>query len=137
MAIVKEHYRDFVGALSVKCEEIKKEIKSLYEEENAFFERDILEVQLNKLTETHKYFSNESRWSFESMWDLKEYIDAMEIAFKALNEYSKFTLPVDGGELVGITQDEWNENENYRHELGKKIFAWNLFRDFCKYGDIK
>lgn len=138
MIIHKEFYRDFVGTLNTKRAKLKAEIESFqWNEEDSYFEFDNLNQELDCFTSIQEYFMDSSRWAyFDNLELLIAYVQAIESTYRAINEYSQTVLPVDGRALIGITQAEWDELESIRHELSKKLLAWTIFTDFCKYGKI-
>ena len=136
MRIVIEFYRDFIGTVNEERISLNKQIEALDQED--YFEYNTLSNQFESLTCAQEYFMNSERWSeFKSLDILKLYVEAIEYNYKSMCAYSKSVLPVDGGELVGITDEEWNELESMRYELGRKWIAWTYFVDFCEYGEIR
>jgi hypothetical protein len=137
ISIVKEHYRDFVGTLSVRRAEIKEELESIpYDEEN-WFEYNTLDKEFGHLTAVQEFFMDSSRWGcFKSLELLKLYVQNIRNTYASVNAYSKTVFSVESGELVGVTQEEWDELEEFRYELLKKLEAWALFADFCENGMI-
>lgn len=138
MSIIKEHYRDFLGALMCKIEKIEAEIQGLdLEDESACFEYEIYNHELSHFAGVRDYLTDESRWVyFDSLESLKGYVQTLDNAYESMTAYVNVVLPVDGGELVGITAAEWDQIESIRYELLQKFKAWSLFEDFCESGDI-
>lgn len=142
MRITREHYRDFIGALSKKIAEIEGNMTEYHDERGVVDEEDWREYnelwkESNYLESVQKILREETRWAeFESLDALEVYVDNIDICFQSLDSYSKSVLPKDGGELVGATQAEWDRIESMRYELRWTWNAWNTFADFCEYGRI-
>lgn len=138
--IHKEHYRDFVGTLSSKRLTLDNEMSSIRwsdGDDATYYEYNNLYKEFDHLTSIQKFFMDSSKWSyFDSLETLKLYVQVIENAYKNIDAYSKTVLPVDGGNLVGITNKEWDELESYRYKLQKKLAAWSLFTYFCENGNI-
>lgn len=154
MIIIKEHYRDFIGTLASKIAELHAEIKTWEEDiygvedyiedsedyeysAEDYEEYNMLQREFNHLTSIQKFFMETDRWAeFESLDILKLYVEVIEHNYKSMDEYSNTVLPVDGGNTIGITNEEWDFIETTRCELRKKIVAWTAFLNFCKHGQI-
>lgn len=144
--IYKEHYRDFLGTLEVKIEDLSKEITA-WEEKFETMEEieygDDLEYnsvckESRVLKRVKKYFDNANRWSdFESLKSLKAYVSTIDRTCNSMTEYSKAILPVDGGDLVGVTQSEWDALEKLRYKVSQKYQVWKYFLYFCENGTIQ
>lgn len=144
MKIVKEFYRDFIGTLAHKRAELNTEIKAL---EHAFeredhdecdcYEYASLKNDFHYYTKIQTFFMETERWTeFANLETLSLYAKVIEQNYNAINEYSKAILPVDGGETIGVTQEEWNEIETARYALREKMIAWLEFAAFCEHAHI-
>lgn len=144
--IYKEHYRDFIGTLEVKLEELSHEIKAWGDkfetmEEIEYgddYEYNSVCKESRVLKRIKKYFDNANRWAnFENLETLKAYTDTINRTHDALTAYSNAVMPVDGGDLVGITQNEWDSLEKLRYKMSQRHQAWKCFLYFCENGTIQ
>ena len=144
MRITKEHYRDFIGALSHERAYWNTEIKAMehaleneeYDWVDGYEYRAAIH-EFKSYTRIQAYFMETKRWSeFANLELLKMYVMVVDYQYKAIDAYSKAVLPIDGGELIGITQEEWEDLEQRRFELRNKMVAWNTFAKFCEFGRI-
>ena len=157
MRITMEHYRDFIGSLAHVRADLNTDIKALehaferlrrgYSEDDPdymvdnygdWMEYDGLCKEFAHYSDIQRYFMESTdRWAeFADLEALKLYINVIECNYDAMTQYSNTVLSVDGGELVGITYEEWNDLERMRYGLGKKLIAWETFADFCEHGMI-
>lgn len=143
MKIHKEHYKDFLGTINAKIEKLNKEIKEWetrfdneYVENGEDWEYYDLCREFRFLKRVKDYFIKDRWTEFESIDKLKEYTSVIEKTVETMKEYSCCVLPLDGDELVGITQSEWDSFEKERHKVCKQFDAWNAFYEFCKIGTI-
>lgn len=142
--ITMEHYRDFIGALAHERAYWNTEIKAmehaLENEEYDWvdgYEYIAAIHEFKSYTRIQAYFMETERWSeFANLELLKMYVMVVDYQYKAIDAYSKAVLPIDGGELVGITQEEWENLKQRRFELRNKMVAWSTFADFCEFGRI-
>lgn len=137
--IHKEHYRDFIGTLSVKIEEIDAETNKLDLSDSAeWLEYDSLRNTLECYETAQKYFSDPCRWAnFDNISSLESYVDSIINCFKSMDKHSESMSPVWGLGLIGATQEEWEVFESMRYEFSKKLTSWKLFLEFCKTGKIE
>lgn len=142
--ITNEYYRDFIGALAHKRASVNCEMKA-WEHRMArgqvdyseYWEYHELGHEFEVLTRIQEYFLEYSRWIyFADLETLKLYIKVLEVNYKTMTEYSNLMLPEDGGELVGVTQEEWDAFESERYKMSKKIQAWKYFAYFCEHGGL-
>ena len=143
--ITMEHYRDFIGSLAHEMASLNTEIKA-WEHSWERGEVDYCDsFEYEGMTQTFAMFKNiqdffsgnTDRWAtFDSLEALRQYVDKLDKAYEAMTEYSMAVLPVDGQDTIGVTDEEWNNLESGRYELGKARTAWNIFADFCEHGCI-
>ena len=138
MAINKEHYRDFIGTINEERAEISAQIERLdLSDPSDQFEYDTYDRQLCYLTSIQDYFMNSDRWTnFDSLELLKLYVEVLDRNYNAMCEYTNAMLPVDGGDLVGVTYEEWDKFEAERYRISNSLKAWRLFAEFCEHGRI-
>ena len=143
--ITMEHYRDFIGTLAHKKASLNTEIKAwdhAWERGEVdycdYFEYEALTNQYAHYNKVQEFFlDNTERWvNFGSLDDLKAYVGSIHRAYKAMNEYSKAVLPVDGQDTIGVTYKEWDHLETMRNELSNKSIAWSTFAEFCEYVEV-
>jgi hypothetical protein len=136
MSIVKEHYRDFVGTLSVRITELSAQLESMDFTEETWLEYGMINHELQSLTRIQEHFADSSRWAeFETLESLKTYIQTIKCAYESIDAYSKSVLP-NCKTLIGITHEEWDKLEETRYRLLNTLETWHLFADFCENGTI-
>lgn len=146
-AIEDEQYREFIHALAHKRAEVNSELQAVrhamerVDDCDAYVEYghevQHLESYLYNLERTQKFFmDNTDTWAyFRNVDYLKMYVDVMKKNYEAMTAYTYAVCPLESGELVGVTQEEWDEHERYRDKLGNKLSAWVTFTWFCEHGE--
>ena len=72
-----------------------------------------------------------------SIEELESYVEKSKTAYDSLTEYIETVLPENGGELFGISYQDFDKIEGTRWTLGEQVRNWSLFLNFCKTGELE
>ena len=133
-----EHYHNFLVALNNAIDETENEIDALETGDWDDYEHRDLFNHLSMLTRINNFFINnaERQVSFACLEDLRSYERVISELYNALDNQSKMVLPVDGGNPIGMSHEEWERLESTRYETRFAAYAWSAFADFVEYGTI-
>lgn len=143
MRITVETYENFLEHIRQNMVQVQGEMLIYEKREETGYEPDYadsLEYEgwckgFDCLKQLEDFFWEKcNQIEFDSFEALDGYADSVEAIYLSLDTISRTALPVDSGELVIVTNEEWDTIESLRYKYLELKYCWNNFADFCENG---
>ena len=136
MKIGVMEYGYFVSVLVEEINEWKDELACM-EQNGDGTEYKEKKMDIIRYTNVLEYFLNAEHWAeFANLKLLQMYVDVMDYKHKELTKYLHEVMQKEGGEPIGLTQEEWDDLEVERKDLFEELVAWSTFCEFCEFERI-